>query len=104
MITTEPVVILSLFLSEGLWVILCHARMLGLRLQRLAEISDFSEHWKVPTTGTGVFFVTSRYYGQSLASPSKSEPRNAVLHSRSGCLQTETLSSAVLWPVALNTV
>ena len=63
MITTAPMVplSLSLSLSVGLWVIISHAWMLHLRLWCLAEISDFSEHWKVPTTGTSVFFVTSKH-------------------------------------------
>ena len=73
--------------------------MLGLRLRRLAEISDFLEHWKVPTTGTSVFlfvcgflfvclFVLSLQstYGKSFAFPCKSKLRKALLHSRSGCL------------------
>ena len=33
----------SLSLTMDLWVIVSHARMLRLRLQCLAEISDFSE-------------------------------------------------------------
>ena len=73
--------------------------MLGLRLWCLAEISDFPEHRKVPTAGTSDFLSLQRTYGQSLASPSKSELRNALLHSRSGCLQIETLPSAALLPV-----
>ena len=56
--TTEAVV---LSLTAGLWVIVSHAQMLGLKPQCLAEVSDFSEHWKVPTTGTNVFFVTSKH-------------------------------------------
>ena len=54
MITTEPM-ILSLSFC-GIVGYLSHAQMLGLRPRCLAEISDFSEHWKVPTTGTRVFF------------------------------------------------
>ena len=67
MITTEPMVLLSLSLSlslsltVGLWVIVSHAWMLGLRPWRLAEIRDFSARWKVPVTGTRVFFVTSKH-------------------------------------------
>ena len=70
----------------------------------LAEISDFSEHWKVPTAGTSDFLSLRSTYGQSFASPSKNELRNALLHSRSGYLQIETLPSAALLPAALNTV
>ena len=63
MITTEPMVLLSLSLSltVGLWVIVSHAWILGLRPWRLAEIRDFSARWKVPVTGTRVFFVTSKH-------------------------------------------
>ena len=45
MITTESMVLfsLSLSLTVGLWVIISHARILGLTLQCLAKISDFSE-------------------------------------------------------------
>ena len=71
-----------------------HAQMPSLRLWCLAEISDFSECWKVPTTGTSVFFVTSKHLRTVLAFPDKSELRDVLLHSRSGCLQRETLSSA----------
>ena len=42
--------------------------------------------------------------GQSLAFPNKSKLRNALLHSRSGCMQTETPSSAAFLPGTLNTV
>ena len=41
-------------------------------------------------------------YRQSLAFPFKSKLRNALLHSRSGYLQIETISSAALFPVTLN--
>ena len=82
-----------------------HAPMLSLRPQCLTEISVFSEHWKVPTTGTSVFFVTSKYFkAKSFAFPYKSKLRNALLHSRSGCLQIETFSSAALLPVISDTV
>ena len=47
---------LSPSLTAGLWVIISHAQMLGLRPQGLAEISEVSEHWKVPSTGIRVFF------------------------------------------------
>ena len=94
---------LSLPLSARLWVIISHAQMLSLRPQCLAEISDFSEHWKVPTTGTSVFLSLQSTCGQSFAFPDKSELRKALLHSRSGCLQIETLSSAASLPVTLNT-
>ena len=40
---------------------------------------------------------------QSFAFPNKSKLRNALLHSTSGCLQIETLSSAALLSVTLNT-
>ena len=58
MITTEPMVLLflSLSLSDILWVIISFAQTLSLRLWCLAEIGNFSECWKVPTTGTSVFF------------------------------------------------
>ena len=78
--------------------------MLGFRLQRLAEISDFSGHWKVPTTDTSVFFVTSKHLWTVFAFPYKSGLRNALLRSRSGCLQIETISSAALLPLTFNTV
>ena len=81
---------LSLFFSlpAGSWVIVSHARMLGLRPPCLAEVSDFSERWKVSTTGTGVFFLSlPSTYGQSFAFPFKSKFRNALLHSKSSCLQ-----------------
>ena len=58
MITTEPIVLslsLCFSLAEGLWVFVSHAQMLDLRLQCLAKITDFSERWKVPTSGTSVF-------------------------------------------------
>ena len=42
--------------------------------------------------------------GQSFTFPDKSELRNALLHSRSGCLHIETLSSVAFLPVTLNTV
>ena len=54
MITTEPMVLLSLSLSlslsltVGLWVIVSHAQVLGLRLLCLAEISDFSNGGRCP--------------------------------------------------------
>ena len=63
LIATEPMVLLSFCLSiaVGLWVIVSHVWMLRLRPWCLAEISGFPERWKVPTTGTGVFFVTSKH-------------------------------------------
>ena len=97
MITTEQMV---LSLAVGLWVIVSHARTLGLRPQYLAEMGDFSECWKVPT---GVFLSLQSTSGQSFAVPDKRKLRNALLHSRSGCLQIETLSSAALLAVTLNT-
>ena len=52
-----------------------------------------------------VYFLSLQSaYGQSFAFPSKSELRNALLHSRSSCLRTETLSSAALLSVTVNTV
>ena len=54
---------------------------------------------------TLVYFLSlHNTHGQSSASPYKSKLRNALLHSRSGCLQIETLSSAALLPVTLSTV
>ena len=58
----------------------------------------------MPTTGPSVFFVTSKHYGQSFAFPHKSKLGNALLHSRSGYLQIQTLFSAALLPVILNTI
>ena len=63
-ITTAPMVLL--FLAAGLWGITSRAWRLGLRPWCLAEISDFSEHQKVPTTGTRVFFVPSKYLWTAL--------------------------------------
>ena len=79
---------LSHSLAAGLCLIVAHAQMLSLRPWYLAEISDFSEHWKVPITGISVFFLSLQStYGQSFAFPHKSELRNVLLHSRSECLQ-----------------
>ena len=78
MITTEPMVLLSLSLTAGLWVVISHARMLGLRPQHLAEISDFSGRWKVPTTGTSVFLSLQSTYRQSFAFPDKTKARNKL--------------------------
>ena len=64
-------------------MIISYAGMLSLRPWCLAEIGDFSEHWKVPTTGTGVFLSLQSTYGQAFAFPYKSELRKALLHSRS---------------------
>ena len=103
MITTEPMVLFP-SLAAGLWVIISHAQMLGLRHWCLVEISDFSECLKVPTTGTSVFFCHFKAPVLWTVFPYKSKLRNALLHSRSGCLKIETLSSAALLPVTLNTV
>ena len=103
-ITTEPMVLLFLSLAAGLWVIVSHAQMLGLRLWCLAEISDFSERWKgCPQLALVYFLSLQSTYGRSFAFQYKSGLRNALLHSRSGCLQLQTLSSALL-PVTFNTV
>ena len=56
LLSPSPSLSLSLSLTAGLWVIASHARMLGLRPQCLAEVSDFSGCWKVPTTGISAFF------------------------------------------------
>ena len=86
-------------------MIISHTWMLGLRPWYLGEMSDiFSPRWKVPTTGTGVFLSIQSTSGRSFAFPSKSELRNALLPSTSGCLRIETLSSVAILPVAVNTV
>ena len=51
-----------------------------------------------------IFLSLQSTYGQSFAFPYKKKLENALLHSRPGCLQIETLSSAALLPVTLNTV
>ena len=61
---------LSLSLSLFLYLACVRCGTVGDHLPRLdtwsqavvfAEISDLSEHWKVPTTGTCVFYVTSKH-------------------------------------------
>ena len=47
-------------------MIISHVQMLGLRLWCLAEISDFSGRWKVPTTGTGVFMFRCSVSGRGV--------------------------------------
>ena len=68
MVTTEPMFLLSLLclclsLAAGLWAIVSHAQIFSVGLGCLAEISDFSECWKVPTTDTSVFLSLKSTYG-----------------------------------------
>ena len=82
-----------------------YAQMLGLRPRCLAEISDFFQNIGRYPQLILVYFLSLRStYRQSFAFPSKSELKNALLRSRSGCLQIQTLSSTTLLPVMLNTV
>ena len=52
-----------------------------------------------------VYFLSLQStYGQSFSFPCKGKLGNALLLARSGCLQIQTLSSAALLPLTLNTV
>ena len=59
---------------------------------------------RCPQLALVYFLSLQSTYGQSFAFSYKRKLRNALLHSRSGCLQIEMLSSAALLPVTLNTV
>ena len=63
----------------------------------------FQNIGRCPQLALVYFLSLQSTYGQSFAFPDKSKLRNALLHSRSGCLQIQTLSSAALLPVTLNT-
>ena len=75
-------------------MIVSRAQMLSLRPRDPAAISEFSERWKVSTVALEYFLSLPSTCGQSFAFASESQLRNALLHSRSGCLQIQTLSSA----------
>ena len=64
----------------------------------------FQNVGRCPQLALVYFLSLQSTYGQSFSFPYKSKLRNALLHSRSGCLQIQTLSSAALLPVTLNTV
>ena len=62
----------------------------------------FQNVGRCPQLALVYFLAVQCTYGQFFAFPLKSKLRNALLHSRSGYLQIETISSAALFPVTLN--
>ena len=103
MITTGPMGLLS-SLSHSSIVIVSHAWMLGLRGNIWKKSMIFQNVGRCPQLALVYFLSLQSTYGQSFAFPFKSKLGNALLHSRSGCLQIQTLFSAALLPVTLNTV
>ena len=105
MITTEPMVLLSLSLSlrDRGW----SSPMLGCSVSGFGVWQKsviFQNVGRCPQLALVYFLVTSKHLWTVLCFPYNSKPRNALLHSRSGCLLIETFSSAASLPVTLNTV
>ena len=103
MMTTEPMVLLSLSLQDcGRSSPRLGCSVSGCGVWQKSVI--FQHVGRCPQLALVSFLSLQSTCGQSFAFPSKSELRNALLHSSSGCLRTETLSSAALLPVTVNTV
>ena len=111
-ITSEPMV-LSLSLSSLLLSLSFFLQDSGWSFPMLKCLVSGHSVWqkwvifqnvgRCPQLALEYFLSLQSTYGQSFAFPYKAKLRNALLHSRSGCLQIETFSSALL-PVTLNTV
>ena len=94
----------SLSLSAGLWMIISmfECSVLGRSVWQKSVI--FQNLGRCPQQALVHFLSLQSTYGQSFAFPDNRKFGNALLYSRSGCLQIETLSSAAFLPVTLNTV
>ena len=102
MITTEPMVLLRALLDCGLFSPTLRRSVSGRGVRQKSVM--FHNVGRCPQLALVYFSSLQSTYGQSFAFSYKSEPRNVLLHSRSSCLQIQTLSSAALLPVTLNTV
>ena len=101
-ITTE-MVLLSLSLQDCGWsspMLRCSVSGHGVWQKPVI----FQNIGRCPQLALVYFLSLQSTHGQSFAFPDKSKLRNALLHSRSGCLQIQTLSSAAFLSITLTTV